>query len=103
MAHIDVLYPLDLANIRLLNQLTLIDSSLYIHMIMNGMHVTIRLYVQSIYQLNIFNIPCVEQGLVSFEINEREHNFGTSSRHISAISDAFRTFSDNKSIYALKM
>lgn len=39
------------------------------------------------------DIPCVEHGLVSREINKREQSFGTSSRQTSAINDAFRTSS----------
>lgn len=35
-------------------------------------------------------IPCVEHGLVPFAINDLEHNFGISSRHISAIKLALR-------------
>jgi len=43
-------------------------------------------------------IPCVEHGRVSFEINDREQSFGTSSLQISAINEAFRTFSDKISL-----
>lgn len=40
------------------------------------------------------NLPCVEHGRVSRDINNLEHNFGTSSRQISSINVAFRKFSD---------
>lgn len=46
-------------------------------------------------QTFFFNkLPCVEHGRVSFEINDLEQSLGTSSRQISAINEAFRTFSD---------
>lgn len=43
------------------------------------------------------SLPCVEHGRVSRDISIREHNFGTSSRQISAISVAFLVTSSNVS------
>lgn len=39
----------------------------------------------------MYNLPCVEHGLLPFAINDREHKRGASSLQICSIKLAFRT------------